>query len=114
MKYINAGYSSYHFTYTRIGLGDPYDHPFSMQYCPSHDTNSCLFLDKFDQPNRINECKTKSIDRNEIDHYAYDFHEPLRIEESQHSRMFMSETNNLMAGFLNSLFHYERQIYGNF
>jgi len=114
MKYINAGLSSYHFGYTRIGLGDPYDHPFYMQYCPSHDTSSCFLLGTLDESYGINGCMNKPIDQNEIDTYAYNFVEPLRIEESHNSRMFMSETNNLISGFLNSLFHYQRQIFGNF
>jgi hypothetical protein len=44
MKYVDAGYSPYHLAYTRIGLGDPYNHSFYMQYCPSHNANSCLFI----------------------------------------------------------------------
>ena len=114
MKYLDAGLSSYHFGYTRIGLGDPYNHPFYMQYCPSEGTSFCFYLGTFDQSNRINECINKPINQNEIDTYAYNSGDPLRIEESQNNRMLLSETNNLMSGFLSSLFHYQRQVYGNF
>jgi len=114
MKYVNAGYSLYHLGYTRIGLGDPYNHSFYMQYCSSPNVNSCLFIGtQVDKSKPINKCMNEPINRSEIDNYAYGIDEPIRLEQFQNGRMLMSETNNLMPGFVGSLFHYRRQVYGH-
>jgi hypothetical protein len=55
----------------------------------------------------------RPINKSEIDHHAYRLDEALRSEESPNSRMLMSETNNLMPGFIGSLFRYRRQVYGH-
>jgi len=111
---VNAGYSYYHLGYTRIGLGDPYNPSFYMQYCPSRNANSCFYIStEADESKSINKCINRAINRNEIDNYTYGFDEPLRLEKFQNGRILMSKTNNLMSGFLGSLFHYQRKVYNN-
>ena len=95
-RYVQSGYSPYYLGYTRVGLGDPYEHLFSIEYCSSNDTHSCLL-----------------IDRNEVDRYNYALDEPLRRNEQfDKGKILMSETKNLMSTFVSSLFHYQRQIDG--
>ena len=114
MKYVNAGYSKSHLGYTRIGLADPYNHSFYMQYCPYYYANSCLFIDTHvNKSQSINRCLNRPIDRSEIDNHAYGFNESLISMQFENHRMLMSETNNLMPGFIDSLFYYRRQVYGN-
>jgi len=113
MKYVDAGYSSAHLGYTRIGLGDPYNHSFYMQYCPFYYAHSCLFIGtQVDKPKSVDRCINRRINQSEIDNHAYDFDEPLMSKQFQNDRMLMSETNNLMPGFVSSLFHYRREVYG--
>lgn len=114
MKYVDAGYSSYHLGYTRIGQGDPYNHSFYIQYCQSDHTTSCLFIGtQSDEIKSMDKCMNNEINQNEIDDYVYGLNEPLKFEQFQNGRMLMSETNNLMPGFVGSLFHYRRQIHSS-
>ncbi len=114
MKYVDAGYSTSQLGYTRIGLGDPYNHSFYMQYCPFHYANSCLFIGtQVNESKSMNKCMKRPINKSEIEHHAYRLDEALMPEVFPNSRMLMSETNNLMPGFIDSLFRYRRQVYGH-
>jgi len=111
---MNAGYSSYHLGYTRIGLDDPYNPSFYMQYCPSRNANSCFYIGtESNESKSINKCINKAINPSEIDNHTYGSDEPLRLKYFENGGILMSKTNNLMSDFLGSLFHYQRQVYSN-
>jgi len=114
IKYVNAGYFSSHFGYTRIGLGDPYNHSFYMQYCAFKKGILCLLVDAEVNHNKsINRCNHRQIELSEIDNHSYGPDERLMLKPSQNGRILMSKTDNLMRGFVDSLFYYRQQVYGD-
>jgi hypothetical protein len=115
MKYVGVGYSPLQLGYTRIGLADPYNHSFYMQYCGcSYSNFACLFIDTHVNKSKpIDKCINRPINRSEISNHIYDINEPLMSEQFQGHRMLMSATNSLMPGFVDALLNYRRQIYGD-
>jgi len=114
MKYVDAGYLSSNFDYTRIGLGDPYNHSFYMQFCDFKKGLACLLIDaEANQTRVINRCIRRQIDLSEIDNRSYGLDEPFMLEPLHKPRILMSKTDNLMPGFIDSLFYYRRQVYGD-
>ena len=112
-RYVKTGYSPHYLGYTRIGLGDSYDHLFSMQSCSSNNAPSCLLIEKSDPSSPANSCRNQMIDQSDISVHSYAGKEALVNEAFENGKILMSETNNFMSGFVASLFHYQRQIYGD-
>lgn len=109
-RYVKTGYSPHYLGYTRLGLGDPYDHLFTMQSCSSTDAHSCLLIERLDASSPVDTCRNLMIDPNDISVDSYAREEVLTNETG---KILMGETNNFMSGFVASLFHYQRQIYGD-
>jgi hypothetical protein len=85
-----------------------------MQFCDFKKGLACLLIDaEANQTRVINRCIRRQIDLSEIDNRSYGLDEPFMLEPLHKPRILMSKTDNLMPGFIDSLFYYRRQVYGD-
>ena len=113
IKYVKVGYSPSNFGYTRIGIGDPYNHSLYMQHCYFEKYDQCLFAHaEVNQNKSMDRCIRQLIQLSEIDNHSYALGQPLTSQVSQTDKILMTETYNLMPGFVGSLLHYRQQVYG--